>query len=359
MIPQDDMTASRWDQAKDNPINWSVRIGRMFGIDIRLHIVFILWGVFEGLHRIGVAREAGWSGYAAVAAAVGIPALTFFFILLHEFGHCFGSRSLGGEADEILLWPLGGLATVSPPSTPRAHFLTALAGPAVNAVFCLLAGAVLAIGHGSVLAIPLNPFHPLTPLSGSSPAGWVWFTVTLIFAINYLLLTFNLALPMQPFDGGRMIHAWLWKRMGWARATLTTSTVGMIAAVGLGLIALLTQNLLLLGVAVFGYLTCYQQRQAARHGMLDSERFFGYDFSGGFGAFEEAARGESRPASGFFARRRAARLARIREREIREAQRREQEFDRILEKISKEGMGSLTSRERNFLARETQRRREV
>lgn len=352
------MTASSWNQAKDNPINWSVRIGRVFNLDIRLHIVFILWGTFEALHRLGLAQKAGWSGYAAAGWAIGIPATTFFFILLHEFGHCFAARGLGGEADEILLWPLGGLAMVAPPSTPRAHFLTALAGPAVNVGFCVLAGAALAIGQRSVLAVPLNPFRPFEPLSGVEPAGWGWFAVMLVFAVNYLLLTFNLALPMYPFDGGRMIHAVLWKRMGWARATLTAATLGMGGAIVLALIALLSESMLLLGVAVFGYLTCYQQRQVARHATLDAEGSLGYDFSRGFKAFEDRPSRTGGPATGFFVRRRAARIARAREREVLESQRREQEFDRILEKISKEGMGALTPREHKFLGRETQRRRE-
>ena len=39
-----------------------------------------------------------------------IIGLLFFSILVHEFGHCFAARSVGGEANEVLLWPLGGLA---------------------------------------------------------------------------------------------------------------------------------------------------------------------------------------------------------------------------------------------------------
>ena len=58
--------------------------------------------------------------------------LLFGIILLHEFGHCFGARYVDGDAKEVLIWPLGGLAFVDVPHTPRALFIATAAGPAVN-----------------------------------------------------------------------------------------------------------------------------------------------------------------------------------------------------------------------------------
>src|SRR5262249_1141075 len=47
--------------------------------------------------------------------------LSFFgIVLLHEFGHVLACRQVGGRADEIVLWPLGGIAFVSPPPRPGA-----------------------------------------------------------------------------------------------------------------------------------------------------------------------------------------------------------------------------------------------
>ncbi|MCH7765652.1 MAG: M50 family metallopeptidase [Acidobacteria bacterium] len=57
-------------------------------------------------------------------------AILFVVVLVHEFGHCFGARYTGGEADEILIWPLGGLAYASPPHNAKAHMITTVAGPA-------------------------------------------------------------------------------------------------------------------------------------------------------------------------------------------------------------------------------------
>ena len=33
------------DRPLDNPINWSFRVGRLFGIDIRLHIAFVICAI--------------------------------------------------------------------------------------------------------------------------------------------------------------------------------------------------------------------------------------------------------------------------------------------------------------------------
>src|SRR5207244_131282 len=69
--------------------------------------------------------------------------LLFVSVLLHEFGHCYGARLMDGDANEVLLWPLGGLAAVDVPHTPKANFITAAAGPAVNLLLCIAAGLAL------------------------------------------------------------------------------------------------------------------------------------------------------------------------------------------------------------------------
>src|SRR5205807_4989903 len=87
--------------------------------------------------------------------AAGLIALLFLSVLLHEFGHCFGARFVDGDAHEILLWPLGGLAYVEVPHTPRANFITTLAGPLVNLLLCVISGLVLWYAEG--LRPPWNP----------------------------------------------------------------------------------------------------------------------------------------------------------------------------------------------------------
>src|SRR5205085_6514829 len=119
-----------------DPISWSFPLGRMFGINIRVHVMLPL--VILGL-VVRVTMEFN----VPLVAAVVLQGLMFLSILLHEFGHCFAARSVDGDASEVLLWPLGGLAYCDLPHTPRAHLITALGGPAVHFLLCVVTGGAL------------------------------------------------------------------------------------------------------------------------------------------------------------------------------------------------------------------------
>ena len=331
---------------RDNPINWSLTLGRVFGIRVRMHLLFVLWIVFRFLSD--ALSEDGSIGVWAV-----ITVFLFGTVLLHEFGHCFGARAVGGDADDILLWPLGGLATVDAPMNPRAQFITTAAGPMVNFIFCILA-ATLFVLTGNAARLSLNPFHLLMVSSGSvtqwSFADWL----VVFWSINYLLLLFNL-LPTFPMDGGRLLQAIIWKYRDYRTATLIATFVGMIGAIGFGLIGLATQQFLLLGIAFFGYFTCWQQRQMVKAGAFETDNEFGYDFSKGFDAFQE--RKQNKPS--WLTRRRTAKLARKAEQDRQRQAEREKYIDEILDKVHREGMQSLTPSEKRILQSETDRKQQV
>ena len=126
-------------------LNGSFRVGRLFGITIRVHILFVIWIAW----RL-IASGDGWQFHAAFLG------MLFGIVLLHEFGHCFGARSVGGFAENILMWPLGGLAYAHAPMTPWAQFVTVASGPLVNVGFCVLAGVVHCF-FGDVKDDPLFP----------------------------------------------------------------------------------------------------------------------------------------------------------------------------------------------------------
>ena len=331
---------------RDNPINWSLTLGRAFGIRVRMHLLFILCIVFRFLSH--ALSEEGSIGVWAV-----ITVFLFGTVLLHEFGHCFGARAVGGDADDILLWPLGGLATVDAPMNPRAQFITTAAGPMVNVVFCILA-ATLFVLTGTAGRWALNPFHLMMVSSGSvtqwSFADWL----VVFWSINYLLLLFNL-LPTFPMDGGRLLQAIIWKYRDYRTATLIATFVGMVGAIIFGLIGLATEQFLLLGIAFFGYFTCWQQRQMVKAGAFETESEFGYDFSKGFDAFQE----DKQKKPSWFARRRVAKLARKAERDRRRQAEREKHIDDILDKVHRKGMQSLTPSEKRILESETDRKQQV
>jgi len=334
--------------ARENPLYWRFRVGALFGITIRVHILFIIGAVFVLAQAFGRAPEGFRT--PSMLQSLGQLGILFFIVLIHELGHCFGARATGGHANEVLLWPLGGLAYVEPPHTPRAHFLTTAAGPAVNVIFCVLSAGVL-IALAGPGAIPWNPLFALSQCWDLPGAAVRWIAV--FFAWNYILLLFNL-LPIYPLDGGRMLHSLLWPSRGYRQATLSATLVGMIGAVVLGVAGLVTSNSMMTMIAVFGFVTCYYDRRILRMGMMEEAGEFGYDFSQGFRTFDEEP-AEKKP--GYWKRRKLARAAARRKREIEEARQHQEQVDRILAKVHREGMAALTAAERRILQRETERQR--
>ena len=107
-------------------LSWSVPLGRISGIAVKVHILFLVVAIGLIL-RVGLQKGAPNGVWLETTFVVG---LLFVCVLLHELGHCVAARLVDGEAHEILLWPLGGLALVDVPHTPRANFIAAAAGPA-------------------------------------------------------------------------------------------------------------------------------------------------------------------------------------------------------------------------------------
>lgn len=347
------------DRGLDNPINWSFRVGRVFDIDVRVHVVFILCAVI--LVAMELPAEDGPSVPLgeAIVNALGTYAVLFVIVLLHEFGHCYGARSTGGDADEILIWPLGGLATTRPPHTPRAHLITTIAGPSVNVVICALAAIILVVWTGRPGSIPWNPLHPLTPsdpamlLLASDAQMWI----IRVFGTSYLLLLFNL-LPIYPFDGGRIVQAVLWERNDYTSSIESATSAGMVGAICVGLFGFfIEESWLLWMIAVFGYATCWQTRRQARElGELAGGEF-GYDFSHGYKAFEDRASRPRKP--GPIKRWRLKRAAAREEQERHRERARHHAVEDALRKVAQSGLASLSPAEKRLLEEETARRRAI
>ncbi len=333
----------------DNPINWSFRVGRIAGITIRLHLLFLLGGLVLIAHSVG--DGGGWRG---LVYGCGQMALLFIIVLAHEFGHCFGARYVGGEADEILLWPLGGLAYTNPPHKPRAHLITVLAGPLVNVAFLIITSAVLIGWKGSINALPWNPFAPFETALSITSAWQEWLVI--FFTLNLIILLFNLA-PVFPFDGGRILQCVLWKRKGFAAATLIATGVGMIGAIVIGVLGLFTQQVLFFAIAFFGYFTCWHQRQVLKSGMYETDNPFGYDFSRGYASLDQGHEVETASRPSLLQRWRIRRAIAREQREVREREELRRRIDLILDKVHQHGLTSLTPKERRLLEAETNRHR--
>ena len=112
----------------ENSSSGSFRLFRVAGIDVFMHWTWLLMGFYEVQIRVNQYQSRAWM-IAEYLTLFGI-------VLLHEFGHALACRSVGGIAEQIILWPLGGVAFVNPPPRPGATLWSIAAGPLVN-VFLL------------------------------------------------------------------------------------------------------------------------------------------------------------------------------------------------------------------------------
>src|ERR1700745_196512 len=113
-------------------MSWSLPIFRIAGIQLRIHITFLL-----------LIAWLAFSYYAQGGSAVAASALIFFFLLflcvvLHEFGHAFAAKAFGINTPDITLLPIGGVARLERiPEEPVQELIIAAAGPGVAAVIAL------------------------------------------------------------------------------------------------------------------------------------------------------------------------------------------------------------------------------
>src|SRR4051794_40887526 len=273
-----------------DPFAWSIPCGRLFGITIRVHILFPVVALALLLRFAFVSKAIP---YAWVDLAL-LEAVLFLTVLLHEFGHCFGARAVNGDAQEILMWPLGGLAYVDVPHTPRANFITVVCGPAVNLVLGL--GALLLLWLTANIRphfwfgwlfrdfsgnVTLNQwgggvreFSPYDPIVLLHYLWWV----------NYFLFLLNVFLPGYPLDGGRIVQSVGWKYLGYRRGTLLAVYLGFIVMFVVGVVSIVANEVMALCLALFIYFSCKQQWIILETGGEDG--LFGYDFSQGYTSLE-------------------------------------------------------------------------
>ncbi len=233
-------------------MRWSYRVARIAGIDISIHITFLLivllfavqWGSIHGI----------FGAFFGVALVLSL----FLCVLLHELGHSLAAQRLGIGVQQIMLLPLGGVALLSRTVTRPLHeLLIALAGPLVNVLLAILIGAVLA-ATGNLLLLDSSAM-----VQGLNVA-LTWQTLLLwLFEANILLVVFNM-IPALPLDGGRVLRSVLAMATDFRRATRIAAVLGQGIAVSLGLYALLSGNLFLLLIAVFIFLGAGQEQLASQ-----------------------------------------------------------------------------------------------
>jgi Zn-dependent protease/CBS domain-containing protein len=193
---------------KERTMSGNLTIGRFGGVEVRLNwsllavFALIVWSLTDGVFP---SQNPGLSHGTYLVMAIIAALLFLASILLHELGHSWEARREGIAVDSITLWLFGGVSQFKGRFTSAgAEFRVAASGPLVSiglgVLFVLIALAQL-------------------PSSVDGVAAWLGY-------INLILAVFNL-LPASPLDGGRVLHAVLWRAKGdFAWATRIASEVG-------------------------------------------------------------------------------------------------------------------------------------
>ena len=209
------------------------RLFRFAGIDLFLHWSWFLVAAYEISDRGGSYTSPSWNALEYLGL--------FLIVTLHEYGHALACRQVGGKADRIVLWPLGGVAYVQPPPRPGAMLWSIAAGPLVNLALLPILSALLILGRSLGWAAVMPNAYALMHA--------LWY-------INLVLLVFNL-FPIYPLDGGQILRSLLWFWVGAARSLMMATVIGFVGVGGLILAALWLRSLWFGVIAAFILINCW------------------------------------------------------------------------------------------------------
>ncbi len=248
----------------------SFKIGRIFGIPILIHYTFILviplfaWiigsqitltaGMLNDIFLLPVDTSLISTGFIPYVIGTIVALGLFAGVLVHELAHSVVARHKGIKINSITLMIFGGIASMEEGvPDPKAELPMALVGPLTS----LLVGL---ISVGIMYTIP-------DIISSPGVAGALVFIFGYLGLLNIILFAFNL-LPAFPMDGGRVLRAWLAKRMPLHRATKIAADVGKGFAIVFGLVGLFFFNPFLILIALFIYIGASMESTAVKYSFL-------------------------------------------------------------------------------------------
>jgi len=218
----------------------SFRLFRFSGITVYLHWSWFLIALVEINARQRAYSSPIWNVLEYLAL--------FGIVMTHEFGHALACRHVGGNANQIVLWPLGGVAYVDPPMRPGATLWSIAAGPLVNVALLPILAALTWFSRSQGWDQTMRNFDAFLQA--------VWWT-------NVVLLLFNM-LPIYPLDGGQILRSLLWFGIGRARSLLVAVIVGFIGMAGMIAVAVWARSVWFGILAAFILLNCWTGLQQAQ-----------------------------------------------------------------------------------------------
>jgi len=251
-------------------MNGSFRIGRIFGIPVLIHFTFLLiiplfaWiiasqivttaDLIAEIYAVPINMSLITDGSMPYLLGTVISLGLFAGVLVHELAHSLVARHSGIRINSITLLIFGGVASMEETlPDPFVELPMALIGP-VTSLFVGIVCTGLVYLTGSIVRDP-------------GTGGLLVFTFGYLGVLNIILFAFNL-LPAFPMDGGRVLRAWLAKRMPLHRATRIAADVGKGFAVAFGIIGIFFLNPLLLIIAFFIYTGASQETVAVKYSVL-------------------------------------------------------------------------------------------
>jgi len=248
----------------------SFRIGRLFGIPILIHYTFILviplfaWiigsqitfttDMIRDIFAVPVDTTLVTAGVMPYLLGAVVALGLFAGVLVHELAHSLIASRSGIAINSITLMIFGGIATMEEGTPdPKVELPMALAGPLTSLLVGLVCCAIVYL----VPSVTTNP----------AIAGVLVFIFGYLGVLNIILFAFNL-LPAFPMDGGRVLRAWLAKRMPLHRATRIAADVGKGFAIIFGIIGLFTFSPFLILIALFIYIGANMESTAVKYNFL-------------------------------------------------------------------------------------------
>jgi Zn-dependent protease/CBS domain-containing protein len=217
---------------------WSFPAGKLFGVDIRVHITFLF---LLGFVWFSESLSMGVAGPGRGLALVG---LIFGCVVLHELAHAVVAQRNGIAVRSIILLPIGGVTLMEDSGRakpdPTRDIRVAVAGPLLNLAIAAVTGAVI-LAFFPQVKLWAQPYVHANNLPRS------------LFWGNLFLGAFNL-LPAYPMDGGRILRALLAERMDYVHATRRAVTIGQVLAMVLMMVGLVWGNAWLVLVGFFLFL---------------------------------------------------------------------------------------------------------
>lgn len=294
-------------------LGWTFLLWRGASLEIRASWMLLIWMLFDAVIFI---HGRQWE---MLPFAVIVP---FFSMLLHALGHVATARLVGGSAEVTTLSVLNDSTRMDLPLSPAKHFAAGAAGPLVSLVLWL---------SSSLINKNLDP-------------GIATSVCTYVAWTNLRILEINL-LACAMFDGARIWRAVLWPLFGLMRAVRITVWLSYISAVFILVTAVYTTDGLWLFVGLVCFIGTIYEHRSVRSGydpVLPAE-------------LDGLTAASTRS---WFSRWQAKRQRRRQERHDREERAEREVLDRLLAKVSEQGLPGLTPAERTQLQRISKRQKQ-